>query len=110
MAVIEYDEYKQKLQALEPTLRELEKALGIPKDRQELKNLQAETEQAPMEPEDIEALRRQIKEELLAQRESMLAEIEDQMQQGDENEGQPEQVHKERGEGKDTGAVGGAED
>ena len=29
MAVIEYDEYKQKLQALEPTLRELEKALGI---------------------------------------------------------------------------------
>ena len=33
------------LQALEPTLRELEKALGIPKDRQELKNLQAETEQ-----------------------------------------------------------------
>mgnify|MGYP000320881842 CR=1 FL=1 len=45
MAVIEYDEYKQKLQALEPTLRELEKALGIPKDRQELKNLQAETEQ-----------------------------------------------------------------
>ena len=45
MAVIEYDEYKQKLQALEPTLRELEKALGIPKDRQEPKNLQAETEQ-----------------------------------------------------------------
>ena len=45
MAVIEYDEYKQKLQALEPTLRELEKALGIPKDRQELKDLQAETEQ-----------------------------------------------------------------
>ena len=45
MAVIEYDEYKQKIQALEPTLRELEKALGIPKDRQELKNLQAETEQ-----------------------------------------------------------------
>ena len=42
MAVIEYDEYKQKLQALEPTLRELEKALGIPKDRQELKNLQAD--------------------------------------------------------------------
>ena len=45
MAVIEYDEDKQKLQALEPTLRELEKALGIPKERQELKNLQAETEQ-----------------------------------------------------------------
>ena len=43
MAVIEYDEYKQKLQALEPTLGELEKALGIPKDRQELKDLQAET-------------------------------------------------------------------
>ena len=45
MAVIEYDEYKQKLQALEPTLGELEKALGIPEDRQELKDLQAETEQ-----------------------------------------------------------------
>jgi hypothetical protein len=28
MAVIEYDEYKQKLQALEPTLQELEKALS----------------------------------------------------------------------------------
>ena len=27
MAVIEYDEYKQKLQALEPTLQDLEKAL-----------------------------------------------------------------------------------
>ena len=36
MAVIEYDEYKQKLQALEPTLGELEKALGIPKAREEL--------------------------------------------------------------------------
>ena len=45
MAVIEYDDYKQKLLALEPTLGELEKALGIPKDRQELKDLQAETEQ-----------------------------------------------------------------
>ena len=33
MAVIEYDEYKQKLLALEPTLGELEKALGIPKAR-----------------------------------------------------------------------------
>ena len=29
MAVIEYDDYKQKLLALEPTLGELEKALGI---------------------------------------------------------------------------------
>ena len=36
MAVIEYDEYKQKLLALEPTLGELEKALGIPKAREEL--------------------------------------------------------------------------
>ena len=34
MAVIEYDEYKQKLQALEPTLQDLEKALGIPKARE----------------------------------------------------------------------------
>lgn len=31
MAVIEYDEYKQKLLALEPTLGELEKALASPK-------------------------------------------------------------------------------
>ena len=30
MAVIEYDEYKQKLQALEPTLGELEKRAGYP--------------------------------------------------------------------------------
>ena len=36
MAVIEYDEYKQMLQALEPTLQDLEKALGIPKAREEL--------------------------------------------------------------------------
>ena len=45
MAVIEYDEYKQKLQALEPTLQELEKALAIPKAREELAQLQKETEQ-----------------------------------------------------------------
>ena len=45
MAVIEYDEYKQKLQALEPTLQELEKALSIPKAREELAQLQKETEQ-----------------------------------------------------------------
>ena len=45
MAVIEYDEYKQKLLALEPTLGELEKALGIPKAREELAELQKETEQ-----------------------------------------------------------------
>ena len=44
MAVIEYDEYKQKLLALEPTLGELEKALGIPKAREELAQLQKETE------------------------------------------------------------------
>ena len=50
MAVIEYDEYKQKLQALEPTLGELEKALGIPKAREELAELQKETEQATGEP------------------------------------------------------------
>ena len=42
MAVIEYDEYKQKLLALEPTLGELEKALGIPKAREELAELQKE--------------------------------------------------------------------
>ena len=45
MAVIEYDEYKQKLLALEPTLGELEKALGISKAREELAELQKETEQ-----------------------------------------------------------------
>ena len=45
MAVIEYDDYKQKLLALEPTLGELEKALGIPKAREELAELQKETEQ-----------------------------------------------------------------
>ena len=45
MAVIEYDEYKQKLLALEPALGELEKALGIPKAREEYDALQKETEQ-----------------------------------------------------------------
>ena len=45
MAVIEYDEYKQKLLALEPSLGELEKALGIPKAREEYAALQKETEQ-----------------------------------------------------------------
>ena len=45
MAVIEYDEYKQKLLALEPALGELEKALGIPKAREEYAELQKETEQ-----------------------------------------------------------------
>ena len=60
MAVIEYDEYKQKLQALEPTLGELEKALGIPKDRQELKDLQADgagglLEQHRAQPEGVPA-------------------------------------------------------
>ena len=44
MAVIAYDEYKQKLLALQDTLGELEKALGIPKARQELDELQKETE------------------------------------------------------------------
>ena len=44
MAVIEYDEYKQKLQALKPTLDELEKAQAIDDARQELAGLQRETE------------------------------------------------------------------
>lgn len=78
--------------------------------RKDIARLQEEADREPLEPEEMEALRRRIKEELLAQRESMLAEIEDQMQQGDENEGQPEQVHMEQGEGKDTGAAGRAGD
>ena len=44
MAVIEYDEYKQKLLTLEPTLAELEQALNIPRAREELAGLQRETE------------------------------------------------------------------
>ncbi len=44
MAVIEYDEYRQKLLALEPMLGELEKALGIAKAREEYEALQKETE------------------------------------------------------------------
>ena len=35
MAVIEYDAYKQKLLALEPTLKELEQALNIESARKE---------------------------------------------------------------------------
>ena len=46
MAVIEYDAYKQKLLTLEPTLKELEQALNIESARQELSELQIETEQA----------------------------------------------------------------
>ena len=45
MAVIEYDAYKQKLLALEPTLKELEQALNIELARKELSELQIETEQ-----------------------------------------------------------------
>ena len=45
MAVIEYDAYKQKLLALEPTLMELEQALNIESARKELSELQIETEQ-----------------------------------------------------------------
>ena len=45
MAVIEYDAYKQKLLALEPTLKELEQALNIELARKELAELQIETEQ-----------------------------------------------------------------
>ena len=45
MAVIEYDTYKQKLLALEPTLKELEQALNIEPARKELSELQIETEQ-----------------------------------------------------------------
>ena len=45
MAVIEYDAYKQKLLALEPTLKELEQALNIEAARKELSELQIETEQ-----------------------------------------------------------------
>ena len=45
MAVIEYDAYKQKLLALEPTLKELEQALNIEPARKELSELQIETEQ-----------------------------------------------------------------
>lgn len=44
MAVIEYDAYKQKLLALEPTLKELEQALNIEPARKELAELQIETE------------------------------------------------------------------
>ena len=44
MAVIEYDEYKQKLLTLEPTLAELEQALNIPRAREELAGLHRETE------------------------------------------------------------------
>ena len=45
MAVIGYDAYKQKLLALEPTLKELEQALNIEPARKELAELQIETEQ-----------------------------------------------------------------
>ncbi len=44
MAVIQYDEYKQKLIALEPTLNDLEAALDLNGAKEELMKLQAEAE------------------------------------------------------------------
>ena len=44
MAVIQYDEYKQKLIALEPTLADLEAALDLNGAKEELMKLQAEAE------------------------------------------------------------------
>ena len=45
MAIIAYDEYKQKLLAMEDTFQNLHKALGIDAARAEVKRLQAETEE-----------------------------------------------------------------
>ena len=45
MALIEYDEYKQKLIAMGPELTKLAAALDIEKNRAELKDLQSQTEQ-----------------------------------------------------------------
>lgn len=79
--------------------------------RQDIARLQAEAEQEPMEPEEIEALRRQIKEELLAQRESILAEVKDQMvQQGEHYEPKSEQFNMDPGQVEDTEPVSGAQD
>ena len=44
MAVIEYDEYKQKLLAMEETYVNLHKALGIDAAKAEIERLQKETE------------------------------------------------------------------
>ena len=44
MAVIEYDEYKQKLQGMEDTFENLHKALGIDAANEEIARLQKETE------------------------------------------------------------------
>ncbi|MBR2482191.1 MAG: peptide chain release factor 2 [Oscillospiraceae bacterium] len=45
MAVIEYDEYKQKLLAMEETYKNLHKALGIDAAKAEIERLQKETEE-----------------------------------------------------------------
>jgi peptide chain release factor 2 len=45
MSIIEYDEYKQKLLALEPVLGELEQALNIGAAREQLAELHSESEQ-----------------------------------------------------------------
>ena len=45
MAMIEYDEYKQKLTAMSPELEKLAAALDMDRARAELKDLQAQTEQ-----------------------------------------------------------------
>ena len=44
MAIIEFDEYKVKLNALKPTLRDLEAALKLDESREELESLRRESE------------------------------------------------------------------
>ena len=44
MAIIEFDEYKVKLNALKPTLKDLEAALKLDECREELDSLRKESE------------------------------------------------------------------
>lgn len=80
--------------------------------RQDIARLQAEADKTdaaqPMTQEEMDALRRQIEQELLEQRESILAEVKDQLaQQGEQDERQAEQVNRDKAE--DSDAASGTE-
>lgn len=83
--------------------------------RKDIARLQAEvdeTDRAPeMTKEEIEEMRRQIEKELLGQRETILAEVKEQMaQQGEHDDGQPEQINREWALGASEEPASGAKD
>ena len=96
MAIIAYDEYKQKLLAMEDTFQNLHKALGIDAARAEIKRLQAETEEdgfwndiarAQKNQQVTKQLQNKIRrhEKLVTEREDMLALVDMGIESDDES-------------------------